>query len=126
MCQFQLIFQFYSFDGNSYDLSSQFAVETKSYPFDWENPIGFLIVIIWQFAATFLLLRFLACLLLLALASLLFAFSITKDWKNDLRTLDAMAKTKRSETDMFEQLTEFVRSHSNIEQLNKFSLEFMN
>lgn len=89
-------------------------MKSKSLPFNWKNPRGYLIAIIWQYVSIFVLLRFLACLGTLVVACFIMSISVTKDWKGDLRTMKKMAKTKQSEADIFKHLTEFIRSHSNI------------
>lgn len=85
-----------------------------SFPFNWRNPVGYVIAVAWECVSVFIFLRFLACMLPMMLACFLLAFSMTKDWKGDLRALNKTANTKH-----FKQLIEFVRSHSNAKELSK-------
>lgn len=74
----------------------------------------------WAYVTVSVVLRFLVCIAALALAYFLVFLSVIKDWKGDLRTLDKMAKTKHpSETAMFKQFAQFVRSHSNVKELSE-------
>lgn len=91
----------------------------ERYPFDWKTPIGFFIVSTWQCITLIVVVRFVACMVPMALGWLLITFSLNKDWKNDLRSLDEMVKTKQPRADIIEHITEIIRSHSNIKQLSK-------
>ena len=55
---------------------------------------------------------------LLALGCFLFAFSMAKEWKRDLRKLEKMVKTKPSKADVSKQVIEFVRAHSFVKELS--------
>lgn len=101
-----------------FECNSQFF--HSSFPFNWKNPIGYSIAVAWEYTSIFILIRFLGCLVPLVLACFFFAFSITNDWKGDLRKLNEMANTKHpSEAKIFKQLIEFIRSHSNAKQLSE-------
>lgn len=78
-----------------------------------------MIAIIWEYVAIFILFYFVAWLATLVLALFIFAYSLTKDWKRDLRMLKKMAKTKKSDADIYERLIEFIRSHSNVKKLSE-------
>lgn len=103
------------------DIFSQNIVSNfqHSFPFEWKNPNGYLIVLIWQGVGILIILRFLACLAPLAFAFFIIAFTGTKDWKNYLQTLEKMAENKQSKADIFKQITEFFRSHSGVKQLSR-------
>lgn len=57
-----------------------------------------------------------------AFEAFLFALTFAEDFKGDFRTLNEMAKTKRSTANFLERINEFVRSYSNVKQLSYFCL----
>lgn len=93
-------------------------------PIDWNNPIGYLITAAWQYMGAYIVFRLMACLIPLAFTCFVFAVVTTIGWRYELRTIEQMAKSKQSETDIFQLLTEFVRSHSNIKELSTAPLVF--
>lgn len=86
-------------------------------PFDWNNPIGYLFAVIWQTILTFPIIAFLVNVVSMGIGCFLFMLAFAEDWICDMRTLDEMARTTKSKTDMIKQITEFVRSHSNFKEL---------
>lgn len=94
---------------------------SRSFPFDSKTPNGYLVAIIWQYVGTLILLRFLACLVPLALSFFIIAYTGTQDWKYDLHKLKKAAKNKQSHAEIFNQLTEFIRSHARVKQLSQIS-----
>lgn len=92
---------------------------THSTPFDWKNPIGYSIAFVWQYASIFVLLNFLATLTPLLLSLLIYANSLNKDWKHDLRLLKKMAKGEQSDVALSTELGEFIRSHAYMKELSE-------
>lgn len=89
-----------------------------SLPIDWKTPNGYLVAIIWQYAGCLILFRFLACLVPLALSFFIIAYTGTKDWKNILHELKQLAKAKPYEAKIYNDITEFMRSHAKVKQLS--------
>lgn len=77
----------------------------------------YFIVVLWQYIAMFVLIRFLACLLPLAIGTFVFALFVAKNWKNDLQQLDEMVKIKQPKADICEWTNEFIRSHMDVKRL---------
>lgn len=120
--QFAHLFLASNFDNSTND-SFNYSMQSHDnrLPFDWKNPIGYLIVIVLQSVSSFLVLQFLTCMTICTLGSFLFAWSFAKDWKNHLQALHQMVHTKSSKTDILENLNEFIRSHSTEKQLSQSS-----
>lgn len=74
----------------------------------------------WQITVLFVLSRILALLLLpLVFGAFLFVLSFAEDWKDDLRSLNKMARSKQAEMHIFVQVSEFIRTHSSVRQLSE-------
>lgn len=55
----------------------------------------------------------------LALGAFLFTVSFTKVMIGDLKSINEMAKTKQSDADIFKQLSQFIRTQSDSQQLSE-------
>lgn len=91
----------------------------KSYPFDWKNPYGYSIAVILQFTVALLLLHYLACFISIAFVSYFIATTLNGFMKDDLQSINKMAKRKTSKSDIFEPFSRFVRSHAEIKELSQ-------
>lgn len=95
-----------------------FVQSNNSYPFDWENPFGYLIAVILQCLMTFNLLLYATSLLSIALGIYLFVASANEFMENDLRSINKWAKQKKSASDILELFSRFIYSHVEIKQLS--------
>lgn len=77
-------------------------------PFDWKNPLGYLIAIYLQFIVVSMPLRYMGCFVTLALTSFLIGMCFADDMKNDLKSIDENAKVKLPKTTIYKQLTEMI------------------
>ena len=84
-------------------------VFTFRFPFDWKNPIGYLIAVGLQLIMVFIALHYVACFLTLAIGSVMFSLSIAEDIKDSLIFIDESAKSKQSLPHMMKQLIELIR-----------------
>lgn len=96
--------------------------ERNRFPFDWNNPFGYLIAVILQVAPLLISLHHVACLLSLALGAFLFTVTTEGFMKTDLKSIIKMANANKSESDIFEQLTSVVRTHGRLKQLSVYQL----
>lgn len=94
-----------------------FTLPIRSTPIDWKTPTGYLIELAWQYTSIFMLISFLANLTPMAISFFLFADSLRKDWKHDLRAVKKLAKGKQFDLELSKLLGEFIRSHSNLKEL---------
>lgn len=94
---------------NKYIHYGVFFIHLSRFPFDWENPIGYLIAITLQLELISWNLRFMANLVSFGVACLLFTFQAAKDMKYDLHKINKNVKTKQTRSQTVEQLTEFIQ-----------------
>lgn len=87
-------------------------------PFEWKNPIEFSIATILEILAAFNLLYYMSCILSIPLGSYFLMNSINRLMKKDLKSINKMAKDGKSESDIFESFSRFIRSHAEIKQLS--------
>lgn len=66
-------------------------------PFDWKNPIGYLMAVALQIQIASVLIQYIETFLTLGFAGLLFIFSLVKDLINDLKRFNKTAKSKKSQ-----------------------------
>lgn len=95
------------------------TVRLKRLPFDWRNPVGYLIAAPFQYILLENPLRYLATMLSIGAGMFLFTISMTEDGKTDLRAANDCVHTNQSSDAMFEHLSTFLRDHSNIKELSK-------
>lgn len=87
-------------------------------PFDWRNPIGYLVVITLQYTANVYFFPFAACLVAYALGILLHVLSVATDIKTDLKMINENAKIKQNRLMTLERLFEFIEFHSKLKELS--------
>lgn len=77
-------------------------------PFDWRNPTSYLFAIILQFTVLELMSRIVACIVCIAVASLIYSLPIAKDVKDFLLIIDENGKSKKTQPRMMDQICEFI------------------
>lgn len=82
-------------NGNQYNLFVDFS--NLRFPFDWRNPIGYLIALSSQFIADTYFFIFVACVVAFGLGIFLFLLAAAKDIKTDLRLLNKCAKLTKNQ-----------------------------
>lgn len=87
-------------------------------PFDWKNPLGYLVAV----AATSIMasdpLHYMGCFLFLFYGVYMFSISIVKDLKGQLHSINKLARGKKCRADMYKKLSKFIRLHADIKQLS--------
>lgn len=86
------------------------------YPFDWRNPIGYLIVVIIQYFVILIILYGVMCLLIFQIETLSMVISMTKDIKHSLYSINKMAKASRISIE--QPFADIIKFHSNAKQLS--------
>lgn len=66
-------------------------------PFYWKNPIAYLIAIVLQMGIVTLSLGFVAPFMSLGIVAFLFSFSISKDLRRDIQSINEKAKIGHSQ-----------------------------
>lgn len=80
------------------------------FPFDWKNPVGYLVAIILQYQFVSYPCRYIGCFASLGFASFWFAVSAAKNIKSNLREINQSIKAKQHRSIIFQQFAEFIRS----------------
>lgn len=87
-------------------------------PFEWKNPIGYLIAVLLQFGIWFFLDLYLACFLTLAFGYFLFTLSIAKDMIDALQSINEHLKKKKPKKRILKQLNNFISMHGDVKELS--------
>lgn len=91
-------------------------------PFDWKNPVGYLIAVLCQCTLLINAFRYVACLMTLGIASYIYTFKLLDE---ALRILPAIndsvkkSKTHQQQQHTFKLLVNFIRLHADIKQLSE-------
>lgn len=87
-------------------------------PFDWKNPIGYLIAVAVQLQIHLIFFRYIACFFTLVCAQLMFVFSVVKDIKGELNRFNEIARTKKTQCRSMKQLSEIISIHISLKELS--------
>lgn len=87
-------------------------------PFDWKTPSGFLIALSIQSILSICVMVTLECLAIFGLGTCLMLFPLTKDMKNNLRTISHDARRKKNRSKIIKQFSQFIQFHSKLIQLS--------
>lgn len=91
----------------------------RRFPFDWKNPVGFLIAISIQYTMFKYGSRICTCFFALSIGSQLYAIALSKAIKGSLLSINQNNQAKSDEPILLEQINEFIELHSNAQQLSK-------
>lgn len=86
------------------------------FPFDWQNPLGYLTAFILICIINLNLMTFMMCILCLGIEVYTLITSFTKDIKYDLNAFNRRARTKLN---LSKQLSGLVRFHSTVKRFEK-------
>lgn len=91
-------------------------------PFDWKNPVGYLVAVFCQSALLLNPVRYMACMLTLVLATCILLLALIKEGVGVLRKINDNAKRPRSQQQQqqhtLELLADFIRMHTDAKQLS--------
>ena len=91
----------------------------RRFPFDWKNPLGFLLATSLEFVMLFFSSRYLACFLILGFGMFMYGLSFAKDMIAELHSINKWAKAKKSETNILKRLIEIVIMHTDMKRWNE-------
>lgn len=94
-------------------------IPNQRFPFDWKNPIGYLVAVSFQYLTIRNLYMFAANLISLGIGLHLFTLSVTSDIKIQLNSISQIAKPKRNRKQIIKYLLDFVRNNSFEKQLSE-------
>lgn len=82
------------------------------FPFNWQNPLGYLIALTLIFISHLIFLRFIMCCLSFGIGVFVIVTSLTMDIKNDLIAFNDRTKTEPNPILLSKSLIQFVQIHS--------------
>ena len=88
-------------------------------PFDWKNPIGYLIAFAIQYISLGHLYILGAAVISLEIGCYLWMMELIEDIKNDINSINKTAKLRKNQTQMSKQLTDSIEFHSKVKQLSE-------
>ena len=92
------------------------------FPFDWKNPVGYLIAVVLEYIIVSLALRYMGCFLGYGFGGYFFVMAIAKDLKSFVKSIGKSAKkcqSTTSEQKILQNLCEFIRLHTSVKKLMK-------
>lgn len=117
---------------NSFLFKLKFSSKNKilflRYPFNWKTPLGYITIICYQAAVTYLTASILFYSMIMTVAHCMFVVAFVSDVKNDIRTLNEVIQIEIDEKKRFSAtainkikklLSENILFHVNAKQLSK-------
>lgn len=86
-------------------------------PYNWRNPLGYLVTASIQFFLSAYAFQYIVCFMLLAFGIFMFAMALAKIEKTKLHSINKMASNKKLRKNMYKELSEFIRMNANGKQL---------
>lgn len=96
------------------------------FPFDINNPFGYLVAFTLQYIVFACMFINIACFASTGIGSWMFAIAYTKDIRNVLNQIDGIAENPKNQTEIKEKLSEFIVQHSLGKKLSHIMLYLMN
>lgn len=94
------------------------VIQNSRQPFDWRNPIGYLIACIEQYTVMAYFSTFAAAVVSLKIGCYLLVMEFMRDIKNDISLISQTVKSRRNQSDMLMGLPGSIKFHSHVEQLS--------
>lgn len=88
-------------------------------PFDWRNPVGFVLATFIQLVVMFLAGQYLNAILSLAFGFVMFQIAVAKNMMVELRSINKRIKEKKSESDILKRLGRVINLHTDAKQLSE-------
>lgn len=86
--------------------------ENRRVPFDWKNPIGFIIFVALESAGLWVGMCFAACLVTFGIGSYLIEITINKITKTRLNHMNCTAEKQMSQMQLMKQFSEYIEHQS--------------
>lgn len=97
------------------------CIHGKRLPFDWRNPLTYLVAIGIQYAMTSYAVKIGACVIALGISSFLYVIASSKCFKENLSSIDTIDKIDQNT--IWDQFIEFIEFHSHMKQLSVYKYE---
>lgn len=92
--------------------------QRERFPFDWRNPIGYMIAFAIEYLSFFCVVRVAVCLTTFIPGTFWILISITDDLKCDFNTVNELAKSEGSRLQITEKFYELISFQSDAKQLS--------
>lgn len=90
-------------------------------PFNWKNPNGYLMAVLFEYVLTIYMFVFLECVLSLGITAFLFEVAVIEYLKNNLNSIkNKSSKSHEGQLKTIEKFSNFIEIHSMMKQLRKF------
>lgn len=98
----------------------------KRFPYDWQNPVGYLVAVSIQLFTATIAFRYIGCFTLLAFGGFMFALAIVQILKDVLLSINnlasfknrnhKLAKNEKLRKNIYEKLFQFIQMHAHLQQ----------
>lgn len=107
---------------SSYEKWSQNCVLfcSSRFPFDTNNPIGYLLAVVLQYYLTKNIILFVATVISSLVGNFFIGKAFANDMTNDLKLINDSVKVKTNRMQAIKQLCEFIEFHSTVKELSNF------
>lgn len=99
------------------------SFNNKRFPFDWKNPIGYVVAIAYEYMGGVCTFFVAMAILKYAIVVYFFLFSMIDDIKCDLESINRNAKKKKTRMEVVKQFSEMIQFHWKVMELSTFFLE---
>lgn len=101
-------------------LKSKFYLyNVRRVPYDWKNPIGYLVTTIYQYISLRRMLGLLELFVMFGIGSLLFVITVVRDMKMILKSANERAIAgKQNQSQALKKLHEFIKIHAMLKELS--------
>lgn len=91
----------------------------QRFPFDWKNPLGYLVAVYLQHAMIKYMFILISLLTSLGSGAFMFCLTALDDITDCLKSVNGYAKTKGKQSKAIERIAQYIQLHSDIKQLSK-------
>lgn len=99
---------------------SSFQIFNQRFPFDWKNPIGFLVATVFEYMTMTCEYTFVSCSFTFGFGNFFFIVSATQDLKNNLKSINELAVVQNNRRQTLKRISEFIRFHSSLKRLSYY------
>lgn len=93
-------------------------LQSDRFPFDWKNPVGFLVAVIIQYILDLVGFAVVLGSLSFGVSVYLFTLSVNKDIRGILKTINRKAKSTQNQQNIIHRTRVYIQLHSDLKQLS--------
>lgn len=95
-----------------------FRLQKSRFPFETTNPLGYVVVVVFQYIVFIYAMSILSCLTTFGIDAYMFAVSVTKDITIRLHAVNRCVISEEHQSTIFEHLSDFIQIHSRLKELS--------